>query len=83
MRRCVIRDVSPAAERGADDLEGFTGLCCENGSSKGHNLALTGLFFPKLARQQTALGHSTPGAASSRWRLSPKQTTLPSEKGTT
>ena len=33
-----------AAEQGGNDLKGFKDFRTENGPSRGHNLALTGLF---------------------------------------
>jgi len=35
-----------AAERGGNTLKGFKGFRTENGSSRGQNLAMTGLFVP-------------------------------------
>jgi len=43
---CHAVGAPPAAEQGWNNLNGFEDVRTENGSSKGQNLALTGLLVP-------------------------------------
>ena len=44
----MIGCVVPAAEQGGDHFKGFKDFRTGNGSSRGHDMALTGLFVPDL-----------------------------------
>jgi len=42
----ACQDEAAAVERAGNNFNGFKPFCAKNGSSQGHNLALTGLFVP-------------------------------------